>query len=57
GAPAPAAAESTAPATPALAARAVPASLTAVIGLAAVLGVALSGAPQLVLRFASGALL
>ncbi|NUS86411.1 MAG: NADH-quinone oxidoreductase subunit N, partial [Streptomyces sp.] len=52
-----AAAESTAPATPALAARAVPASLTAVIGLAAVLGVALSGAPQLVLRFASGALL
>ncbi|MEU9791694.1 NADH-quinone oxidoreductase subunit N [Streptomyces sparsogenes] len=37
--------------------RAVPASLTAVIGLAAVLGVALSGAPQLVLRFASGALL
>ncbi|MFI1331477.1 NADH-quinone oxidoreductase subunit N [Streptomyces sp. NPDC020845] len=56
GAPAPAA-EPTAPATPALATRAVPASLTAVIGLAAVLGVALSGAPQLVLRFASGALL
>lgn len=55
-APAPAAGaaapEPTAPAT-----RAVPASLTAVIGLAAVLGVALSGAPQLVLRFASGALL
>ncbi|MGO4426692.1 proton-conducting transporter membrane subunit, partial [Streptomyces sp. MCAF7] len=56
GAPA-SAAEPTAPATPALATRAVPASLTAVIGLAAVLGVALSGAPQLVLRFASGALL
>ncbi|WP_055556027.1 NADH-quinone oxidoreductase subunit N [Streptomyces sp. NBRC 110028] len=33
------------------------APLTAAIGLAAVLGVALSGAPQLVLRFASGALL
>lgn len=42
----------TAPAT-----HTVPASLTVVIGLAAVLGVALSGAPQLVLRFASGALL
>ncbi|WP_421109749.1 NADH-quinone oxidoreductase subunit N [Streptomyces sp. NEAU-S77] len=33
------------------------APLTAAIGLAAVLGIALSGAPQLVLRFASGALL
>ncbi|MES4904497.1 MULTISPECIES: NADH-quinone oxidoreductase subunit N [unclassified Streptomyces] len=37
--------------------RAIPASLTAVIGLATALGVALSGVPQLVLRFASGALL
>jgi NADH-quinone oxidoreductase subunit N len=36
---------------------AVPAPLTAAIALAAVLGIALSGAPQLVLRFASGALL
>ncbi|WP_431775406.1 NADH-quinone oxidoreductase subunit N [Streptomyces cucumeris] len=33
------------------------APLTAAIGLAAVLGIALSGAPQLVLRFASGTLL
>ncbi|MFD7502592.1 NADH-quinone oxidoreductase subunit N [Streptomyces sp. NPDC059850] len=33
------------------------APLTAAIALAAVLGIALSGAPQLVLRFASGALL
>ncbi|MDT3399698.1 NADH-quinone oxidoreductase subunit N [Streptomyces sp. B1866] len=37
--------------------RPVPVPLTAAIGLAAVLGVALSGAPQLVLRFASGTLL
>lgn len=35
----------------------IPLPLAAAIGLAAVLGVALSGAPQLVLRFASGALL
>ncbi|KOG91170.1 hypothetical protein ADK38_04670, partial [Streptomyces varsoviensis] len=35
----------------------IPATLTAAIGLAAVLGIALSGAPQLVLRFASGVLL
>lgn len=35
----------------------VPASLTAAIAVAAVAGVALSGAPQLVLRFASGTLL
>ncbi|MGP3950282.1 NADH-quinone oxidoreductase subunit N [Streptomyces sp. 7N604] len=35
----------------------VPAPLTAAIGLAAVLGIALSGAPQLVLRFASATLL
>ncbi|MEV4433619.1 NADH-quinone oxidoreductase subunit N [Streptomyces sp. NPDC049555] len=35
----------------------IPAPLTAAITLAAVLGVALSGAPQLVLRFAAGALL
>ncbi|TVL94446.1 NADH-quinone oxidoreductase subunit N [Streptomyces sp. SAJ15] len=35
----------------------IPAPLTAAIGLAAVLGVVLSGAPQLVLRFASGTLL
>ncbi|MDX3226551.1 NADH-quinone oxidoreductase subunit N [Streptomyces sp. ME19-01-6] len=55
-APAPAA-EPAAPETGPAATRAVPASLTAVIGLAAVLGIALSGAPQLVLRFASGALL
>ncbi|MDT0546123.1 MULTISPECIES: NADH-quinone oxidoreductase subunit N [Streptomyces] len=51
------AAGAAAPEPTAPAARAVPASLTVVIGLAAVLGVALSGAPQLVLRFASGALL
>ncbi|MFK4182517.1 NADH-quinone oxidoreductase subunit N [Streptomyces sparsogenes] len=50
-------AETAATGAAAPATRAVPASLTAVIGLAAVLGVALSGAPQLVLRFASGALL
>ncbi|OMI39329.1 NADH-quinone oxidoreductase subunit N [Streptomyces sparsogenes] len=59
-APEPAAQPTTGTAATAAAApatRAVPASLTAVIGLAAVLGVALSGAPQLVLRFASGALL
>ncbi|MEU2788274.1 NADH-quinone oxidoreductase subunit N [Streptomyces sp. NPDC007100] len=36
---------------------AVPAPLAAAIALTAVLGIALSGAPQLVLRFASGALL
>jgi NADH-quinone oxidoreductase subunit N len=53
----PATPQPTAPATRALAIRAVPVSLTAVIGLAAVLGIALSGAPQLALRFASGALL
>ncbi|MFI8941113.1 NADH-quinone oxidoreductase subunit N [Streptomyces syringium] len=35
----------------------VPAPLATAIALAAVLGIALSGAPQLVLRFASGALL
>jgi NADH-quinone oxidoreductase subunit N len=35
----------------------IPAPLTAAIGLAALLGIALSGAPQLVLRFASGTLL
>ena len=35
----------------------IPAPLAAAIALAAVLGIALSGAPQLVLRFASGALL
>ncbi|GCD44894.1 NADH-quinone oxidoreductase subunit N [Streptomyces paromomycinus] len=35
----------------------VPAPLAAAIALAAVLGIVLSGAPQLVLRFASGALL
>ncbi|MGP3999140.1 NADH-quinone oxidoreductase subunit N [Streptomyces sp. 8N706] len=35
----------------------VPAPLTAAIGLTAVLGIALSGAPQLVLRFASATLL
>ncbi|MFE7118043.1 NADH-quinone oxidoreductase subunit N [Streptomyces sp. NPDC057654] len=35
----------------------IPATLTAAIGLAAVLGIALSGAPQIVLRFASGVLL
>ena len=35
----------------------IPAALTAAIALATVLGIALSGAPQLVLRFASGALL
>ncbi|MGY0059484.1 NADH-quinone oxidoreductase subunit N [Streptomyces sp. LZ34] len=54
---APAPAEPAVPGTAAAPTRAVPASLTAVIGLAALLGVALSGAPQLVLRFASGALL
>ncbi|MGD3111452.1 NADH-quinone oxidoreductase subunit N [Streptomyces sp. YGL11-2] len=35
----------------------IPAALTTAITLAAALGIALSGAPQLVLRFASGALL
>ncbi|MFF4952538.1 NADH-quinone oxidoreductase subunit N [Streptomyces chattanoogensis] len=35
----------------------IPAALTTAIALATVLGIALSGAPQLVLRFASGALL
>ncbi len=35
----------------------IPAALTAAIALATVLGIALSGYPQLVLRFASGALL
>ncbi|MGW9426772.1 NADH-quinone oxidoreductase subunit N [Streptomyces decoyicus] len=35
----------------------IPAPLATAIGLATVLGIALSGAPQLVLRFASGALL
>lgn len=42
---------------PAPAANPVPAALTAAIALATVLGIALSGAPQLVLRFAAGALL
>ncbi|MGP3983975.1 NADH-quinone oxidoreductase subunit N [Streptomyces sp. KR80] len=44
-------------AAPAPTERGVPGSLTAAIGLAAVIGIALSGAPQLVLRFASGTLL
>jgi NADH-quinone oxidoreductase subunit N len=35
----------------------VPAALTTAIALAAVLGIALSGAPQLVLRFAAATLL
>ncbi|MCC9740019.1 NADH-quinone oxidoreductase subunit N [Streptomyces sp. MNU89] len=53
----PATASAAAPAvTPARPSRA-PAPLAAAIGLAAVLGVALSGAPQLVLRFATAALL
>ncbi|MET8177923.1 NADH-quinone oxidoreductase subunit N [Streptomyces sp. NPDC005336] len=52
-APEPAAAAATGPVT--RVARAAP--LTVAIGLAAVLGIALSGAPQLVLRFASGSLL
>ncbi|MEU4685251.1 NADH-quinone oxidoreductase subunit N [Streptomyces xinghaiensis] len=53
----PATASVAAPAvTPARPPRA-PAPLAAAIGLAAVLGVALSGAPQLVLRFATAALL
>ncbi|MCC3652344.1 NADH-quinone oxidoreductase subunit N [Streptomyces sp. S07_1.15] len=54
---APATASVAAPAvTPARPPRA-PAPLAAAIGLAAVLGIALSGAPQLVLRFATAALL
>ncbi|MEV0279495.1 NADH-quinone oxidoreductase subunit N [Streptomyces sp. NPDC050610] len=50
--PVPGAAQEHEPANPKI-----PATLTAAIGLAAVLGIALSGAPQLVLRFASGVLL
>ncbi|MET9293805.1 NADH-quinone oxidoreductase subunit N [Streptomyces sp. NPDC003077] len=46
-----------APATTPARRTAIPAPLATAIALAAVLGLALSGAPQLVLRFASGALL
>ncbi|MBQ0986192.1 NADH-quinone oxidoreductase subunit N [Streptomyces sp. F63] len=56
-APAGAARAATAPPTAPPRPPGAPAPLTAAIGLAAVLGVALSGAPQLVLRFATAALL
>ncbi|MEC4018854.1 NADH-quinone oxidoreductase subunit N [Streptomyces sp. H27-D2] len=54
--PASAGAEGAGPSTAAPRLR-IPAPLAAAIGLAAVLGIALSGAPQLVLRFAAGTLL
>ncbi|WAP57543.1 NADH-quinone oxidoreductase subunit N [Streptomyces sp. S465] len=56
-APAPAAQAEPAPAAMAPAPRPAAVPLTAAIGLTAIIGVALSGAPQLVLRFASDTLL
>lgn len=56
-APEPAAGAEPAPAAGAAVARPRAVPLTAAIGLTAVIGIALSGAPQLVLRFASESLL